>query len=226
MAEIICSQCGYSNEEGSTVCFICDNPLTPSEQTGKVTEKPVEKSEKTVQNSPEKDSGYYVYCTESGTKTKVENENVTEFFCTGCQKTHIVDGFIWSIEKEETLQKETRSDDGDFTETCAKKVTDGKLHLEEQYSHFTIEIDRDGGTLGRYGKYGADFFQSRNMLTVSGEHCYITYELGNWVIRHISHTNKTKYNGMTLESNQPVMLSDGGKLVLADTVTFIVHIGE
>ena len=42
MAEIICSQCGYSNEEGSTVCFICDNPLTPSEQTGKVTEKPVE----------------------------------------------------------------------------------------------------------------------------------------------------------------------------------------
>lgn len=42
-----------------------------------------------------------------------------------------------------------------------QKAAKDKLVLEEVNSHFRIEIDEEGGILGRYGKYGAQFFQSR-----------------------------------------------------------------
>ena len=99
------------------------------------------------------------------------------------------------------------------------------LWLEEVNSHFRIEIDKAGGTLGRYGKYGSEFFQSRGLLTVSGEHCIITNEFGNWVIRHISKTNQTKYNNMILGTNEPNLLENGKILTLANSVSFVVRIG-
>ena len=63
------------------------------------------------------------------------------------------------------------------------------------------------------------------MHTVSGEHCRITYEYGSWVLRHISRTNSTHYNGIALGHDEPNLLEDGKLLVLANTVTLRVHIG-
>ena len=63
------------------------------------------------------------------------------------------------------------------------------------------------------------------MHTVSGEHCRITYEYGTWVLRHISRTNSTHYNGISLSREEPTLLEDGKLLVLANTVTLRVHIG-
>lgn len=163
---------------------------------------------------------YFVLCPESHTKTILPHGKIIKFFCEGCKKEHEIDDFLWTIEKK---QREVVSV---VSSTSSKSAPKGdSLWLEEINSHFRIEIDKAGGTLGRYGKYGAEFFQSRNMLTVSGEHCSFSYEFGNWVLRHLSRTNQTMYNGMILGANEPNLLEDGKMLVLANTVTFIVRIG-
>jgi predicted component of type VI protein secretion system len=60
---------------------------------------------------------------------------------------------------------------------------------------------------------------------VSGEHCVITNEFGNWVIRHVSKTNQTMYNNMILGANEPNLLENGKTLTLANAVSFTVRIG-
>lgn len=165
---------------------------------------------------------YFIFCPESQTKTIVPSGNVSSFYCEGCKKQHEIDGFLWTIEKKEKQNTIVRSVN---TATQASAVKGDNLWLEEVNSHVRIDIDKSGGILGRYGKYGADFFQSRGYLMVSGEHCAITYEFGNWVIRHISKTNQTMYNNMILGANEPNLLEDGKVLTLANAVSFIVRIG-
>ncbi|MCM1143687.1 MAG: FHA domain-containing protein [Blautia sp.] len=235
MAAIICRQCGYENPEGSTVCEICAESLVEE------TKAPVQAAAVAVSGTPVNagttvsqistapqeeaaiDDGneYFILCPESQTKTILPHGKVTSFYCEGCKKQHEVDGFLWNIEKRAKQEVSAGR-----TETQKGEAPKGdNLWLEEINSHVRIEIDRAGGSLGRYGKYGAEFFQSRGLLTVSGEHCMITYEFGNWVIRHISRTNQTKYNNMILGSNEPNLLEDGKALTLANAVTFIVRIG-
>lgn len=166
---------------------------------------------------------YFVLCPESQTKTILPHGKVTRFFCEGCKKEHEIDDFLWTIESRE---KEASSAAGTTCEQATPAAVKGdNLWLEEINTHFRIDIDKTGGTLGRYGTFGAAFFQSRNMLTVSGEHCMITYEFGNWVLRHMSRTNQTIYNNMVLGANEPNLLEDGKLLVLANAVTFVVRIG-
>lgn len=239
MATIICKQCGYENPEGSVICEICASDLDNAspEITTQITQQttvvepeqgngmPVQ-STATIQQTAQQmniSSGdgyeYFVLCPESQTKTVLPGNAVTNFYCVGCKKQHDIDGFLWNIERREVEAAEEIA--------CTQVPTGTKgntLWLEEVSSHVRIEIDKEGGTLGRYGKYGARFFQERNMLTVSGEHCIITNEFGNWVIRHISNTNNTKYNNMILGKNEPNLLEDGKMLTLSNTVTFIVRI--
>ncbi|MCM1134759.1 MAG: FHA domain-containing protein [Clostridium sp.] len=229
MAAIICKQCGYENPEGSTICEICAEPLAAEEASASentvqaAAAVPAAQATTAPQEEPPVDDGneYFVLCPESQAKTILPHGRVTSFYCAGCQKQHEIDGFLWNIEKR--AKQEAVAED---TKTSTRTDTgSGRLWLEEINSHTRIEIDQEGGTLGRYGKYGSEFFQSRGLLTVSGEHCLITYEFGNWVIRHISRTNQTKYNNMILGANEPNLLEDGKALTLANTVTFVVRIG-
>lgn len=225
MAGIVCKQCGYENPEGSTICEICAEELTAQASAPIV--QPVVQPVNTVSTVEQVDTNvaddgneYFVLCPESQTKTILPHGRVNSFFCEGCKKEHDIDGFLWSIESKPRERAVTGA------ETVMQSVPKGdNLWLEEVNSHFRIDIDKAGGTLGRYGKYGAQFFQSRNMLTVSGEHCMITYEFGNWVLRHKSRTNQTIYNNMILGADEPNLLEDGKLLVLANTVTFMVRIG-
>ena len=226
MATIICPQCGFENPEGSSICEICAEPLAKS--TDERAQENVRISQPaaplpTVAQSaitPESTREYFVFCPESQTKTVLPNGSVRKFFCEGCKIEHEIDDFLWQIEMRD---KEPAPEQAAFEEDTG--AVGDELWLEEVNTHARIDIAKPGGTLGRYGNFGSDFFLSRNMHTVSGEHCRITYEYGSWVLRHISHTNNTVYNGMELEREAPNLLENGRQLTLAGTVTFTVRIG-
>lgn len=218
MAAIICPQCGFENPEGSTICEICAEPLKQS-----IPEEPAVQPMPTMAQAavtPETDREYFVFCPESQTKTVLPNGSVRKFFCEGCKIEHEIDDFLWQIESREKQSAPVQG----VSEKTDVPVGD-ELWLEEVNTHARIDIQKPGGTLGRYGNFGGDFFLSRNMHTVSGEHCRLTYEYGSWVLRHISRTNNTVYNGMQLEREEPNLLEDGKQLTLAGTVTFTVRIG-
>jgi hypothetical protein len=225
MALIRCKQCGYENPDGTDFCEMCAEPLM--QMTVNVPPPSVPFTVPPVQQvtvsqttaPPVNGTEYFVLCPESNTKTVLPNGTATSFFCNGCHKQHIIDGFLWQIESR-TIQNNVIQQ----PQPMQAPFNQNSLYLEEVNTHFRINIDKEGGTLGRYGKYGADFFQSRDMRTVSGEHCMITFEHQSWVLRHISRTNQTKYNGMILSSNEPVLLENGKILTLANSVSFIVRI--
>ena len=228
MATIICKQCGYENPEGTTVCEICAEPLVASKVTPVAPVQveqvmPSYSNEITTEqqsNTPiaHGDTEFFVMCPESSTKTIVSSGDITSYYCTGCQKEHIIDNFLWTVESR-ALNAVTST-----APVTAQQVKMNNLWLEEVNTHHRIDICKPGGTLGRYGDFGADYFQSRAMNTVSGEHCLIRFELENWVLYHVSRTNQTKYNGMILSSNEPTLLENGKMLTLANTVSFIVRI--
>nr|WP_317351361.1 FHA domain-containing protein [uncultured Agathobacter sp.] len=227
---IICKQCGYENPDGSTICEICAEPLesgsidSVQKENRPVKTQSIINQTATVQQVEESDDRYeyFVTCPESNTKTILPNGKVSTFYCEGCKKNHDIDDFLWVIERKE---KDNKDFSGEVVDNTNDNQSGDVLWLEEVNSHFRIEIDKAGGTLGRYGKYGSEFFQSRGLLTVSGEHCIITNEFGNWVIRHISKTNQTKYNNMILGTNEPNLLENGKILTLANSVSFVVRIG-
>ena len=227
---IICKHCGYENPDGSTICEICAEPLesgsidSVQKENRPVKTQSIINQTATVQQVEESDDRYeyFVTCPESNTKTILPNGKVSTFYCEGCKKNHDIDDFLWVIERKE---KDNKDFSGEVVDNTNDNQSGDVLWLEEVNSHFRIEIDKAGGTLGRYGKYGSEFFQSRGLLTVSGEHCIITNEFGNWVIRHISKTNQTKYNNMILGTNEPNLLENGKILTLANSVSFVVRIG-
>ncbi len=244
MAFIKCEQCGFENPEGLEYCDMCDEPLIKEVHTTTLDvappppSVPVSAPSAPVSVPPPSvrqihqptipqvtaplasDIEYFVLCPESQTKTTLPNGTVTSFFCNGCRKEHDIDGFLWQIETRTVEQ----NPDGNAPKPQEAPFRENYLYLEEMSTHFRIAIDKEGGILGRYGKYGADFFQSRNMRTVSGEHCQITFEHNSWVLRHVSRTNQTKYDGMILNAGEPVLLQDGKILTLANTVSFVVRI--
>lgn len=241
MTGIICKQCGYENTQGSSICEICAEMLeqeqqeieSPAQQQiiqqqsmQQSIQEPIKQpmQQPIQQSAQQAEVEYYIQCPESQTKTVLTSACVTKFFCEGCKREHEIDGFLWVVEKRD-LTHNAAMITVDTSREVASTTNSNYLWLEEVNCHTRIEIDQVGGTLGRYGKYGAEFFQSRELLMVSGEHCRITYEFGNWVLRHISRTNETKYNQMILGSNEPYLLEDGNILTLANAVSFVVRIG-
>jgi len=230
---IRCPQCGYDNDPGASECEICAEPLgarlaeelsvtaaAPEAIPQPVTRAPEIPAPQTAEAPEHNGREYYVFCPESQTKTVVRDAGVTRFFCEGCRIEHDIDGFLWQIEVNESAPAAPAA-----AAPQAEAPKSDDLWLEEINTGHRIDIARTGGTLGRYGTFGGDFFLSHNMHTVSGEHCRITYEYGAWVLRHISRTNSTHYNGVSLGREEPTLLEDGRLLVLANTVTLRVHIG-
>lgn len=241
MAGIICRQCGYENPEGSTICEICAEDLVSDNEietnvannTQQNVSTQQQNNSEQLQDQESQDDGkeYYVLCPESQTRTVLSSGNVTRFFCEGCKKEHDIDGFLWNIESRlieddsNSTSNQVDNQNSMSNPNIFPQKKEDNLYLEEMNTHYRIDIDKAGGILGRYGKYGADYFQRNGLLTVSGEHCMLSYEFGNWVIRHISKTNETKYNNMILGANEPNLLEDGKVLTLANSVSFIVRIG-
>ncbi len=222
-----CPQCGYENAPGTLVCDICAEPLgtditaaAPAPERIPAPQPQAAPAPQAPETSDHPGREYFVFCPESQTKTVVSDDRVTRYFCNGCRIEHDIDGFLWQVEFTDPAPS---SPAATAPQAAAPKGDD--LWLEEINTGYRIDIAKTGGTLGRYGNFGGDFFLSRNMHTVSGEHCRITYEYGSWVLRHISRTNSTHYNGIALGHDEPNFLEDGKLLVLANTVTLRVHIG-
>lgn len=216
-SEIICRHCGFPNSAGSINCEICDEPLAPPAPQPQVVQTAPQAAPAAPQNPGRE---YFVVCPESNHRTVVADENQTSYFCAGCGKVHEIDGFIWVVEST-ALAPQPQA-------VSAPQPTPqprlNRLTLEEMNTRQRIEIAPQGGTLGRYGDFGADFFQRNNLLYVSGVHCAFQQQYGNWCIQHMSRTNQTKYDGQILDHDQFYLLENGKVLTLANCVSFIVHI--
>lgn len=227
MAGILCKQCGYMNPEGVMECEICAEPLgviAPAAPAAAPEQaQPVQCSAPPADSDPNVE--YFVICPESATKTVVEGPNVGRYYCEGCQLEHDIDGMIWVVESRTLSGGAAPGQQAAAPAAQPAAPKRDELWLEEVNTRFRIDISKPGGTLGRYGDFGGDYFLSRSMHTVSGEHCLFRYEFDNWTLTHISRTNQTKYDGIILSSNEPTLLADGKMITLANTVSFIVRIG-
>ena len=246
----ICKECGYELEDDEIECPNCGEVFDESEEknikkidddknnksieNNKKTEKDIEKNiEKEEEKREETKTGKMLArCNVTGFEVEI-NEGETEFYCEDCQEEHSIDGEMYvaiNLEKEEKFEEieEKRKKREEQKEKNLK--TEKKFEEESLYLLFRgnetefIKIPKTGGTVGRYGDYGAKFFNERYMQTVSGEHLKIDYRGGDWIIEHLSKTNDTEVNGEKMEYESPIILKDGFKITLAKRIVFTVRI--
>lgn len=246
----ICKECGYELEDDEIECPNCGEVFAESEEknikkiddgknnisieNNKKTEKDIEKNiEKEEEKREETKTGKMLArCNVTGFEVEI-NEGETEFYCEDCQEEHSIDGEMYiaiNLEKEEKIEEieEKRKEREGQKEKNLK--TEKKFEEEALYLLFRgnetefIKIPKTGGTVGRYGDYGAKFFNERYMQTVSGEHLKIDYRGGDWIIEHLSKTNDTEVNGEKMEYESPIILKDGFKITLAKRIVFTVRI--
>lgn len=244
----ICKECGYELEDDEIECPNCGEVFAESEEknikkidddkNNKKTEKDIEKNiekeeEKREETKSQSKTGKMLArCNVTGFEVEI-NEGETEFYCEDCQEEHSIDGEMYvaiNLEKEEKFEEieEKRKKREEQKEKNLK--TEKKFEEESLYLLFRgnetefIKIPKTGGTVGRYGDYGAKFFNERYMQTVSGEHLKIDYRGGDWIIEHLSKTNDTEVNGEKMEYESPIILKDGFKITLAKRIVFTVRI--
>lgn len=246
----ICKECGYELEDDEIECPNCGEVFDESEEknikkidddknnksieNNKKTEKDIEKNiEKEEEKREETKTGKMLArCNVTGFEVEI-NEGETEFYCEDCQEEHSIDGEMYvaiNLEKEEKIEEieEKRKKREEQKEKNLK--TEKKFEEEALYLLFRgnetefIKIPKTGGTVGRYGDYGAKFFNERYMQTVSGEHLKIDYRGGDWIIEHLSKTNDTEVNGEKMDYESPIILKDGFKITLAKRIVFTVRI--
>ncbi len=223
-----CSICGYINPDGSAVCECCFAALSETEVSR--TEEDHAEKEEDPEETEEEIAGqedqyeYYVNCPESSTQTVLKNGEAATFFCRGCNEEHTIDGLIWRIERREKTGKAKNPVREKPAPDTATTTEQKRLRLKVKGSDQTIEIGPEGGTLGRAGDYGSEFFLSRNMMKISRIHCEFKYPDGNWIVIRRS-SNDTVFNNRKLEPMEPATLINGRELVLADCITFEVLIG-
>lgn len=243
--EIECPNCGevFAESEEKNIKKIDDGKNNISIENNKKTEKDIEKNiEKEEEKSEEtksqsKTGKMLARCNVTGFEVEI-NEGETEFYCEDCQEEHSIDGEMYvaiNLEKEEKIEerqeerKEKKRKEKEGQEEKNLK-TEKKFEEESLYLLFRgnetefIKIPKTGGTVGRYGDYGAKFFNERYMQTVSGEHLKIDYRGGDWIIEHLSKTNDTEVNGEKMEYESPIILKDGFKITLAKRIVFTVRI--
>ena len=245
----ICAVCGFENEDGEKKCVMCGTdlevPVTEERamdfrdqaavfqsQSAYVESAPVQvKTVAQVQRETRADrisgtSRYYVECQNARVKTAVPSRDITSYYCPGCKEEHPIDGFLWIVEEEQEEQTPAPAQ----TPSVNMQVNsegEHRLILEDMDTHVTIEIDMEGGTLGRYGDYGAAYLQGiPNGRMVSGEHCRFLFDRNadSWTILHLSRTNDTVYNNRRLEHDRPERIRNGKILVLANAVRFMIRI--
>ena len=244
----ICKECGYELEDDEIESPNCGEVFAESEEknikkidddkNNKKTEKDIEKNiekeeEKREETKSQSKTGKMLArCNVTGFEVEID-KGETEFYCEDCQEEHSIDGEMYiaiNLEKEEKIEEieEKRKEREGQKEKNLK--TEKKFEEESLYLLFRgnetefIKIPKTGGTVGRYGDYGAKFFNERYMQTVSGEHLKIDYRGGDWIIEHLSKTNDTEVNGEKMEYESPIILKDGFKITLAKRIVFTVRI--
>lgn len=239
---IICDNCGFENEDNELFCAVCNHPLQAETNAAPVQPIMAEERVNTLPQTPVKmvspGGKYYVICEECRGKTYVSGPDIASYFCSGCQKEQFIDGIFWSVEEEQPQEQPmaeavavserfpTAQPTVSHTATVAQAGSMGnRLVLEDIDTGKQIEISKAGGTLGRYGTFGADYFQTDPRGSwISGEHCRITYsEDTGWMLEHLSRTNDTVYNSRKLEHGYQERLRDGKLLVLANKMTFRIR---
>ena len=200
--EVICKVCSFENIENSSLCENCGTEL--------------------IENDVKCDEEFFVRCEDCRTETVVESKDQDNFYCEECGENKTIDGFSHSVlvRKVDQSYSELQSE-AEPVPTLIKQ----DLILEEIKSKHQITIDRDGGTVGRYGDFGADFFRENNMLMISGEHILISYNQGDWYLEHLSNTNLTLIDNIVLEKGLKFKLYDESSIKLAN-MTFKVVLGE
>ena len=229
---IICKQCGTENPDGSEMCSFCFEPLSNTlvqdvqsfmaeEELAKNVGEFVNEAKSAISelHKPQ-DSGkrYFAFCENSKTRTPISGPDVLKFYCNDCKKEHTIDDFMFRIEVDE--ETTSQADDSPSPKAVISK---NSVILEEVVTHATIEISKPGGTIGRYGTFGSEFFLSRNMRTISGEHCRISFKDEEWILEHLSKTNDTEYDQMKLDHNEEVVLSEGKIITLSKLISFYVR---
>lgn len=230
---IECKVCGYENEDDRKYCEICNTDLSdfmdvvePEKSLAEPFPQPYAEKE-THKINVYGTKKYYVSCENSRTKTYVESDSISSYYCEGCKEEHQIDGFFWIVQ-EELTESENITSDSHKADSVIEQVnrTSGQhLLLEDVDTHFKIEISSAGGTFGRYGTYGSEYLQSdpRGRM-VSGEHCRFKYEYEKWTIEHLSRTNDTVYNGRKLEHGYEEAIRDGKIITFANAMSFMVRI--
>ncbi len=94
-----------------------------------------------------------------------------------------------------------------------------KMELRCISENFTLIVNGEGGTVGREGSIGADFFHDKKY--VSRKHAIITFKDEKYSIVDVS-VNGTKINGKALVKNQEYKLEEGALLTFAE-VSFTVR---
>lgn len=128
-----------------------------------------------------------------------------------------------------TFCGEDNKDSASCCQNCGKNFTSDKgnisindldkrnlrplLKMYEVRMKKEIVIAQDG-VIGHYGDIEQSFF--RTSPYVSKHHCKIYYEGGHWRVEHISHTNPTSINGISLCHNIPMIIREGDHLRIAD----------
>lgn len=239
---ITCSKCDFVNDDNELFCVVCHHPLQAETNAAPVHPIMAEERVNTLPQTPVKmvspGGKYYVICEECRGKTYVNGPDITSYFCQGCQKEQFIDGIFWTVEEEQT-QEEPMTEPAPLpghvaaaqpaiaqTATTVQTGSMGnRLVLEDIDTGRQIEISKAGGTLGRYGTFGADYFQTDPRGGwISGEHCRITYsEDTGWMLEHLSRTNDTVYNSRKLEHGYQERIRDGKLLVLANKMTFRIR---
>lgn len=212
---IVCRECGFENEDGEKYCAMCNANLSAPQ------------ADKAVKTRPNRTKKFFVNCENSRSKTYVESNDISSYYCEGCKEVHQIDGFFWIVQQE-TTDSDTDTSEKKSVESAVEQSGRGNgqhLVLEDVDTHVKIEISPAGGTFGRYGTYGSAYLQSdpRGRM-VSGEHCRFRYEYGRWSIEHLSRTNDTVYNGRKLEHGYEEAIRDGKIITFANAMSFIVRI--
>lgn len=244
---IVCKDCGFENEDGERYCAMCNADLSATvfkeESVKSVTSsfpQPLIENEaltvaqvKTIAQVNEAPKAitsgskkYFVSCENSRSKTYVESNTISSYYCEGCKEEHLIDGFFWIVQEE--AEPDNISLSQNLVESAINQVSSRSgqhLVLEDIDTHVKIEISSTGGTFGRYGTFGSAYLQSdpRGRM-VSGEHCRFKYEYGRWSIEHLSRTNDTVYNGRKLEHGFEEAIRDGKIITFANAISFIVRI--
>ena len=231
----ICKECGYELEDDEIECPNCGEVFAESEEKNikKIND---DKNNKSIENN-KKTEKMLARCNVTGFEVEI-NEGETEFYCEDCQEEHSIDGEMYiaiNLEKEEKIEerqekrkekkRKKREEQKEKNLKTEKKFEEESLYLlfRGNETEF-IKIPKTGGTVGRYGDYGAKFFNERYMQTVSGEHLKIDYRGGDWIIEHLSKTNDTEVNGEKMEYGSPIIFKDGFKITLAKRIVFTVRI--
>lgn len=165
----------------------------------------------------------YVRCQECYNETLLSSGEEESFFCQNCNKQIKIDGFIHRI-IERNISNEISKD---LEQTLATLIFE-ETNTGQKFSFNSEQAEKEPVSFGRYGDVGASFFQSQQLLTVSGEHVLISSKGKDWYITPNSNTNDTVIGGMRFtpdDTKRPVLIKNG-QIMRIGGVSFRIVIGD